>query len=183
MKRRQSPCPISVKDPLHCYLKSQPMRVSYGLFAPWSLPPSTLLFQCDGETISLPNLQGIVVLSITSYAGGVNFWGSSMATTVSIDQRTGKEKGLTPLRPLRKESWTDWSRKWTIEKEDVGWEPLLAEAAWSVFWGNYHLRAQESTTNLRIRSILGVSWILNFPLLRPDRCMKGHALFYKEDYQ
>ncbi|XP_044091395.1 diacylglycerol kinase kappa [Neovison vison] len=36
--------------------------------------------ECDGEAISLPNLQGIVVLNITSYAGGVNFWGSSTAT-------------------------------------------------------------------------------------------------------
>ncbi|XP_004646347.1 diacylglycerol kinase kappa [Octodon degus] len=33
--------------------------------------------ECDGEAISLPNLQGIVVLNITSYAGGVNFWGSN----------------------------------------------------------------------------------------------------------
>ncbi|XP_059536069.1 diacylglycerol kinase kappa [Myotis daubentonii] len=37
--------------------------------------------KCDGEAISLPNLQGIVVLNITSYAGGINFWGSSTATT------------------------------------------------------------------------------------------------------
>uniref|UniRef100_G1NW57 Diacylglycerol kinase n=1 Tax=Myotis lucifugus TaxID=59463 RepID=G1NW57_MYOLU len=37
--------------------------------------------ECDGEAISLPNLQGIVVLNITSYAGGINFWGSSTATT------------------------------------------------------------------------------------------------------
>uniref|UniRef100_A0A8C5KC36 Diacylglycerol kinase n=1 Tax=Jaculus jaculus TaxID=51337 RepID=A0A8C5KC36_JACJA len=37
--------------------------------------------ECDGEVISLPNLQGIVVLNITSYAGGVNFWGSNTATT------------------------------------------------------------------------------------------------------
>ncbi|XP_015361923.1 diacylglycerol kinase kappa [Marmota marmota marmota] len=36
--------------------------------------------ECDGEPISLPNLQGIVVLNITSYAGGVNFWGSNTAT-------------------------------------------------------------------------------------------------------
>ncbi|XP_063136527.1 diacylglycerol kinase kappa isoform X2 [Rattus norvegicus] len=37
--------------------------------------------ECDGEAVSLPNLQGIVVLNITSYAGGVNFWGSNTATT------------------------------------------------------------------------------------------------------
>lgn len=51
---------------------------------------TTLFFQCDGEAVSLPNLQGIVVLNITSYAGGVNFWGSSTATTVSMEQGTGK---------------------------------------------------------------------------------------------
>lgn len=60
MKRRQSPSPISIMF-LH-------------------IP----IFQCDGEAISLPNLQGIVVLNITSYAGGINFWGSSTATTVSM---------------------------------------------------------------------------------------------------
>ncbi|XP_005411412.1 PREDICTED: diacylglycerol kinase kappa [Chinchilla lanigera] len=37
--------------------------------------------ECDGEAISLPNLQGIVVLNITSYAGGVNFWGSNTEAT------------------------------------------------------------------------------------------------------
>ncbi|XP_050016932.1 diacylglycerol kinase kappa isoform X2 [Alexandromys fortis] len=37
--------------------------------------------ECDGEPISLPNLQGLVVLNISSYAGGVNFWGSTRATT------------------------------------------------------------------------------------------------------
>uniref|UniRef100_A0A8C8U7X5 Diacylglycerol kinase n=2 Tax=Peromyscus maniculatus bairdii TaxID=230844 RepID=A0A8C8U7X5_PERMB len=36
--------------------------------------------ECDGKAISLPNLQGIVVLNITSYAGGVNFWGRNRAT-------------------------------------------------------------------------------------------------------
>ncbi|XP_021044191.1 diacylglycerol kinase kappa [Mus pahari] len=37
--------------------------------------------ECDGEAVSLPNLQGVVVLNITSYAGGVNFWGRNRATT------------------------------------------------------------------------------------------------------
>ncbi|XP_040857497.1 diacylglycerol kinase kappa [Ochotona curzoniae] len=37
--------------------------------------------ECDGKVIPLPNLQGIVVLNITSYAGGINFWGSDTATT------------------------------------------------------------------------------------------------------
>ncbi|XP_031554692.1 diacylglycerol kinase delta-like [Actinia tenebrosa] len=33
--------------------------------------------ECDGNRISLPSLQGIVVLNITSYMGGANFWGGS----------------------------------------------------------------------------------------------------------
>jgi diacylglycerol kinase (ATP) len=61
---------------------------------------ATLFFQCDGEAISLPNLQGIVVLNITSYAGGVNFWGGNTATTVSME-RNRVEKVMALLRSLR----------------------------------------------------------------------------------
>jgi len=89
MTRRQSPSPMSVNMPSHWYLKSQPIR-------------ATLFFQCDGEAISLPNLQGIVVLNITSYAGGVNFWGSSTATTVSMEQGMGREKNLDPSKVYQK---------------------------------------------------------------------------------
>lgn len=89
MARRQSPSPMSVNIPSHWYLKSQPIR-------------AILFLQCDGEAISLPNLQGIVVLNITSYAGGINFWGSSTATTVSMEQGMGREKILTPLKSIRR---------------------------------------------------------------------------------
>uniref|UniRef100_A0A673C4D4 Diacylglycerol kinase n=1 Tax=Sphaeramia orbicularis TaxID=375764 RepID=A0A673C4D4_9TELE len=40
---------------------------------------SLLLFsdQCDGVPMSLPSLQGLAVLNIPSYAGGINFWGGT----------------------------------------------------------------------------------------------------------
>lgn len=33
--------------------------------------------ECDGQRIPLPELQGIVVLNISSFMGGTNFWGGT----------------------------------------------------------------------------------------------------------
>uniref|UniRef100_A0A452SCM1 Diacylglycerol kinase accessory domain-containing protein n=1 Tax=Ursus americanus TaxID=9643 RepID=A0A452SCM1_URSAM len=55
--------------------------------------------ECDGEAVSLPNLQGIVVLNITSYAGGVNFWGSSTATTVIFLRQLPSQSTRINQRP------------------------------------------------------------------------------------
>lgn len=89
---REAP-PHLCKGLLCWYLKSQAIR-------------ATLFFQCDGEPISLPNLQGIVVLNITSYAGGVNFWGSTTATAVSAEWGMGWEGDMTLLSYLEKDYWT-----------------------------------------------------------------------------
>uniref|UniRef100_A0A3P9A3G8 Diacylglycerol kinase n=1 Tax=Esox lucius TaxID=8010 RepID=A0A3P9A3G8_ESOLU len=36
-----------------------------------------VLLECDGVAMSLPSLQGLAVLNIPSYAGGINFWGGT----------------------------------------------------------------------------------------------------------
>ena len=36
-----------------------------------------MILECDGESIPLPSLQGIVVLNISSFMGGTNFWGNT----------------------------------------------------------------------------------------------------------
>uniref|UniRef100_A0A3P9ILQ7 Diacylglycerol kinase accessory domain-containing protein n=1 Tax=Oryzias latipes TaxID=8090 RepID=A0A3P9ILQ7_ORYLA len=39
--------------------------------------------ECDGIPMSLPSLQGLAVLNIPSYAGGINFWGGTKEDNVS----------------------------------------------------------------------------------------------------
>uniref|UniRef100_A0A8C2WS75 Diacylglycerol kinase n=1 Tax=Cyclopterus lumpus TaxID=8103 RepID=A0A8C2WS75_CYCLU len=40
--------------------------------------------ECDGVPMSLPSLQGLAVLNIPSYAGGINFWGGTKEDNVSV---------------------------------------------------------------------------------------------------
>lgn len=54
-------------------------------------PRLSPLLQCDGVPISLPSLQGIAVLNIPSYAGGINFWGGTKEDNVSA--RRGGRRG------------------------------------------------------------------------------------------
>eukprot|EP00118_Oscarella_pearsei_P006053 m.27659 g.27659 ORF g.27659 m.27659 type:complete len:1297 (+) comp30246_c0_seq2:58-3948(+) len=35
-----------------------------------------MVLECDGKLIPLPSLQGLVILNIPSYMGGINFWGT-----------------------------------------------------------------------------------------------------------
>jgi len=43
----------------------------------------SICVQCDGVPMSLPSLQGLAVLNIPSYAGGINFWGGTKEDNVS----------------------------------------------------------------------------------------------------
>ncbi|CAK1600303.1 unnamed protein product [Parnassius mnemosyne] len=40
--------------------------------------------ECDGQRIPLPELQGIVVLNISSFMGGTNFWGGTRADDIFL---------------------------------------------------------------------------------------------------
>lgn len=84
--------------------------------------------QCDGEAISLPNLQGIVVLNITSYARGTNFGEAAQANPQWVWNREWEGENLDSSKVYQKESWTDWS----VGEKEAGWGPLLA-AVWWVF--------------------------------------------------
>lgn len=45
---------------------------------------SSFSLQCDGVPMSLPSLQGLAVLNIPSYAGGINFWGGTKEDNVGV---------------------------------------------------------------------------------------------------
>ncbi|KAK7582693.1 hypothetical protein V9T40_014138 [Parthenolecanium corni] len=47
-----------------------------------------LQLECDGQRIPLPSLQGIVVLNIPSFMGGINFWGGSKEDDIFLAPST-----------------------------------------------------------------------------------------------
>lgn len=54
------------------------------VFAAFLTSSSSVSLQCDGVPMSLPSLQGLAVLNIPSYAGGINFWGGTKEDNVSV---------------------------------------------------------------------------------------------------
>ncbi|XP_063681030.1 diacylglycerol kinase eta-like [Bolinopsis microptera] len=60
--------------------------------------------ECDGIPVQLPTLQGIVVLNITSYMGGTNFWGTGKGddgfNTPAIDDRMLEVVGVVGVPQL-----------------------------------------------------------------------------------
>ena len=45
---------------------------------------------CDGEPLELPDdIEGVLILNINSYMGGVDLWASGFNSTVSM--KTGKQ--------------------------------------------------------------------------------------------
>lgn len=40
--------------------------------------------ECDGQKIPLPSLQGLVILNIPSFMGGINFWGGTKEDDVFL---------------------------------------------------------------------------------------------------
>ncbi|MEQ2193281.1 hypothetical protein XENOCAPTIV_009219 [Xenoophorus captivus] len=67
------------------YKQNQKCSCFYQLTFSVILRSSSLFPQCDGIPISLPSLQGLAVLNIPSYAGGINFWGGTKEDNVSTN--------------------------------------------------------------------------------------------------
>lgn len=72
-------------------------------------PRLSPLLQCDGVPISLPSLQGIAVLNIPSYAGGINFWGGTKEDNVSASA-AGWGGGDTTSFPRSQGTWEPLGR-------------------------------------------------------------------------
>jgi len=57
----------------------------------------SICVQCDGVPMSLPSLQGLAVLNIPSYAGGINFWGGTKEDNVSPSMKPNFSSELITL--------------------------------------------------------------------------------------
>ena len=70
-----------------------------------------MIVECDGEPIPLPSLQGIVVLNISSFMGGTNFWGSAKEDNIflppSFDDGILEVHSIGCLRP--KQVWNHFN--------------------------------------------------------------------------
>ncbi len=77
----------------------------------------SLCVQCDGVPMSLPSLQGLAVLNIPSYAGGINFWGGTKEDNVSPSIKPNFSSELITLLSGGQFSSTKWkpSQSWTDE--------------------------------------------------------------------
>uniref|UniRef100_A0A672S1Q0 Diacylglycerol kinase n=1 Tax=Sinocyclocheilus grahami TaxID=75366 RepID=A0A672S1Q0_SINGR len=71
--------------PVFCQMLSRTKNMMwYGVLGTKELVQKTyknleqrVQLECDGVPMSLPSLQGLAVLNIPSYAGGINFWGGT----------------------------------------------------------------------------------------------------------
>lgn len=77
----------------------------------------SLCVQCDGVPMSLPSLQGLAVLNIPSYAGGINFWGGTKEDNVSSSIKPNFTSELITLLSRGQFSSTKWKsfQSWADE--------------------------------------------------------------------
>lgn len=59
---------------------------------------SRIVLKCNGEKIKLPYLEGITILNIPSFAGGVNMWGEDDEEL--LEESSASDSGLSPTLPI-----------------------------------------------------------------------------------
>ncbi len=93
-----------------------------------------LCVQCDGVPMSLPSLQGLAVLNIPSYAGGINFWGGTKEHNVSPSMKPNFSSELITLLSGGQFSSTKWksSQSWTDESVPCIYLQCISLMFWAV---------------------------------------------------